>query len=51
MLARELAELLMKNPDAEATVSVWDGDYSDEHEVEGVTDWGSFISINHARKR
>ena len=50
MLARDLAEILLRNPDVEVTVAVEDGDYVDEHEIDSVTEWGSFISIQHSRK-
>ena len=51
MLAKELAELLMKNPDVEVTVNVWDGDWSEENEVDQVIDWEGFVSIQHSPKR
>lgn len=51
MLARELAERLMEKPDAEVTVNVWDGDWSEEDEVDTVIDWGTFLSIQHSTRR
>ncbi len=51
MIAKDLAAKLMENPDAEVTVQVWDGDWSDENEIESVIDWGSFVSIQHGRRR
>jgi hypothetical protein len=51
MLARELAELLRANPDVEVTVNVWDGDWSEEEEVDTVIDWESFVSIQHSTRR
>lgn len=51
MLAKELAQVLMQNPDAEVTVNVWDGDWSEENEVDGVLEYTTYVSIQHSRKR
>lgn len=50
MKVKELRKKLKDfDPEAEVTVNVWDGDYSEENEIDGFSDYKSFVSIQHSR--